>query len=300
MKNTPSRLPQRESAGPYPETSPPWAARSRVSSSAAHSDTGGSSIPLEDLKMRWVNLFSIYELGACLGPLRLVGLLESNQAREVLFAAQQQLRNLRERELASLEILAHSASGISAAVDEATTQLGESGRVSGDEERLLSAGLREFETILAAQGPTLHSLVLAQLRGFSMSILIERAEENFSPEVIRIVECEAKKDIQEAGRCLAFELPTAAGIHLMRAFGKVLRRYFERLTGESSEGTDTLTMIERLRERGTAHPKTLAILEQIRDFHADPLGHEAFLGMDEALELFDIAKSAITAMASQL
>lgn len=43
--------------------------------------------------------------------------------------------------------------------------------------------------------------------------------------------------------------------------------------------------------------KILNILDQIRDLHRNPLAHEVFLEMDEAVELFDTAKSAITAMA---
>jgi len=50
-----------------------------------------------------------------------------------------------------------------------------------------------------------------------------------------------------------------------------------------------------------ADEKTVAVLDQIRSLHRNPLMHpEVFLTADEGLRLFDIAKSAISAMADQI
>src|SRR5206468_496698 len=113
---------------------------------------------------------------------------------------------------------------------------------------------------------------------------------------------DAKKDFREAGKCLAFELPTAAGYHTMRATEAVLREYWL-LVRKPISGTrppDMAPCINELRADGE-NPKLMDILDHIRDLHRNTLMHpEAFLTMKEALRLFDIAKSAISAMGDRI
>jgi len=84
---------------------------------------------------------------------------------------------------------------------------------------------------------------------------------------------------------------------MMRAFEKVLRHFYKVSTGKESGTTGIFKLINDLRGHSDVDPKILNILDQIRDLHRNPLAHEVFLEMDEAVELFDTAKSAITAMA---
>jgi len=46
----------------------------------------------------------------------------------------------------------------------------------------------------------------------------------------------------------------------------------------------------------TVDERTVSVLDQIRRLHRNPVAHDVFLDIDEAVDLFDIAKSAITAM----
>lgn len=275
--------------------------RRKVEWFAVYSDASGFSIPLRELEMRRLNIYSFYELGACLGALRLVGSLGSDLAGEVIIAAQRQLRKLVHGEdFPVIKILSLPASGIQVDIEEASKQMARTERIWGDEERLLLKSIDEFETILKAHLPTEHTYTIEQIRGFSMPILVDSAEQNFSTTTIIRIGEEVEKDIQQAGRCLAFELPTAAGIHMMRAFEKVFRQFYKACTGKDAGTTDIYKLIKDLRDHSTADPKILNILDQIRDLHRNPLAHEVFLEKDEAIELFDIAKSAITAMAKKL
>ncbi|MGA2630076.1 MAG: DUF4145 domain-containing protein [Terriglobia bacterium] len=268
---------------------------------AVYSDASGFSIPLRGLKMRRFNVFSFYKLGACLAPLRLLDwLAESELAHEILFTAKNHLDKLRSESFPSMQVLSGPASAISVAIDEAYPRLAKIGRVGSAEQGFLTKSVEEFETVLKAQTPTEHTYTVEQLRGFSMPILVDGAEQNFSPVTILRVGDEVKKDIQEAGRCLAFELPTAAGIHMMRAFEKVFRQFYKVSTGNEPGHIDIFKLIKELRDFPNVDQKVLNILDQIRDLHRNPLAHEVFLEMDDAVELFDIAKSAITAMARTL
>jgi hypothetical protein len=217
-----------------------------------------------------------------------------------LYAAERQIINLRSEKLASLEVLSHAATGIKVDIDGAKKLLnGDASSVYGSEEEILQKSIKEFEAIFEAQAPWEHTYTVEQLRGFSMPILVDRAEENFSSTAVFVAGEEVKKDIQQAGRCLAFELPTASGIHMMRAFEKVLRRFYKSITGKEPGHRDIYKLLDELKDRPDADVKTLNVLDQIRNLHRNPLAHEVFLTMDEAVDLFDIAKSAITAMAKQ-
>jgi hypothetical protein len=113
---------------------------------------------------------------------------------------------------------------------------------------------------------------------------------------------EAIKDTNNAGRCLAFALPTAAGFHIARATEAVIKecmvvfgcppiREAQRNWGN---------YIKALRERG-ANPKVLHHLEQIKDLHRNPLIHpEVTLGMQEARSLWAICISAVQAMVADM
>ena len=58
--------------------------------------------------------------------------------------------------------------------------------------------------------------------------------------------------------------------------------------------------IEQLRKK-KEDPKLMDILDHIRDLHRNTTMHpEAFLDMKDALRLFDIAKSAISAMGDRI
>jgi hypothetical protein len=215
--------------------------------SAIYSHASGFSIPLWELSMRRVNLFSFYKLGACLSPLRLVGWFERDLASRILVSAQQQLTKLGEEALASIKVLSRSAAGIRVDIDESFGDLYKLGRVSPDDEERLAKSIGEFEAILEAQTPTEYIYAIEQVRGFSMPILVDSADQNLSAQTLARLPSDVKRDIQEAGRCLAFELPTAAGIHTMRAFEKTLRRFYEERCLVDAGHKDIYKLIEELK-----------------------------------------------------
>jgi hypothetical protein len=65
--------------------------------------------------------------------------------------------------------------------------------------------------------------------GFALPTLIENGAACF-PTEIRSKAPEALPDLEQATRCIAFELFTAAGFHLDRANEAVLRRYWDAVT----------------------------------------------------------------------
>jgi len=163
----------------------------------------------------------------------------------------------------------------------------------------VSSATATFKTILAAEMQKLDTYMVTQVAGYSMPLLVRSAEVNIPERVVQAMPDDARKDFREAGRCLAFEVPTACGYHTMRATERIVRLYREVLTGKSDK-IDLGPCIVEL-QRANADAKTLAVLDQVRDLHRNPLAHpEVFLSMEEAQGLFNIAISAITAAVVQI
>jgi hypothetical protein len=157
---------------------------------------------------------------------------------------------------------------------------------------------RRFETVLSAELRAADTYFVSQKRIYDTPMLIEKAESLFSDAVKARLPIQANVDIRQAGRCLAFECPTAAGFHILRAVEAVLRVYYKEITGIEPKGKlrNWGAYIKRLEQAG-GEKKILGILDQIRDLHRNPIFHpEDNLLTEEATTLLGIAQSAIEAM----
>ena len=166
----------------------------------------------------------------------------------------------------------------------------------------LSRSLTEFETVFAAELPTIATYVVAKKGIYETADLIERSEQAIDEGARAVLSEDCKSDFQQAGKCLAFELPTASGFHTMRATESVVRKYWQLVKKPvaPTKPPEMAVCINELRAAGE-DPKLMDVLDHIRDLHRNTLMHpEAFLTMAQALRLFDIAKSAISAMGDRI
>ena len=167
---------------------------------------------------------------------------------------------------------------------------------------IIRHSLDSFETVFAAELPTCDTYSVSKKGIYSTADLIERPEMAIYEEVRKSLPDAVIGDFKQAGKCLAFELPTGAGFHTMRSTEAVLRIYWKLVLQPKSriKPPEMAKCINELRKRGEDE-KLLDVLDHIRDLHRNTLMHpEAFLTMKEALRLFDIAKSAITAMGDRI
>src|SRR5262245_28715011 len=100
----------------------------------------------------------------------------------------------------------------------------------------LTYQFNQFKTVLLAEMETLNAHFVTQKRGYDTATLMSVAEVIFPPD-LPIKVPEAVFDIREAGKCIAFELPTAAGFHLHRANESILHRYYDAVTGGKARPT---------------------------------------------------------------
>lgn len=164
----------------------------------------------------------------------------------------------------------------------------------------ITTALDTLEKVLQEELKIADVYSVSQKRIYSTRLLIDKAEEALGDDARAVVSEQVRKDLREAGRCLAFELPTAAGIHAMRAAEKVLRDWYEEVTTKRAARIQWSVAIARLKEAGESEA-TLVALDRVRDLHRNPLAHPGeFLSLDEALEVFGAAETAINAVARQI
>ena len=98
---------------------------------------------------------------------------------------------------------------------------------------------------------------------------------------------------------MAFDLPTSAAFHILRATEALITEYYGVVVGykPKMKSRNWERYIEHLRKHG-GNPKILLALDQIREMHRNPIIHpEDFLSDDEAVTLFGVAQGVIVAMA---
>lgn len=162
--------------------------------------------------------------------------------------------------------------------------------------------LDKFETVLAAEMDTGTAFLVTKKRGYDTTDLIFRAEVLFPPELPGKVP-ESLPEIREAGKCIAFEMGTAAGFHIMRATELVLRRYYDVvMEGDNRPKNDNLGgYLRAMEEKPAGDPKVIAAMKQITSLHRNPLMHpEDILTLDEAIGLMGMAQSVMVAMLDEL
>lgn len=156
----------------------------------------------------------------------------------------------------------------------------------------------QYKIALLSELGSLNSYFVTQKGAFDTFTLLFGGERLFHQDLGAKVP-EAIFDAQEAAKCLAYEVPTASAFHTFRATESVLRRYYSHVTGGKAppKVRNLGVYINALTQSGKGDPKILAALKQIVDLHRNPLIHpEAAIAVDEALTIFGIANSAISAM----
>ncbi len=133
-------------------------------------------------------------------------------------------------------------------------------------------------------------------RAYDTNRLISAAGSIFSEAVGSWLTKDEQYDIEQAGKCLAFETSTGAGFHLFRAAESVIRRYYQVVVGTlpKPKMRNWGTYLKVLRECG-ASPKVTYAIEQIKELYRNPVMHpEERLSMDEAISLLGIVETFIS------
>jgi hypothetical protein len=108
----------------------------------------------------------------------------------------------------------------------------------------------------------------------------------------------AKYDLNEAGKCIAFERPTAAAFHLLRGTEAVLRDFYCSLVKRGRASLMWGPIVSHLRTIRKPPDKTLLNnLDNIRESFRNPTQHpEKIYDIDEVQDLFGLCCDVICRM----
>jgi hypothetical protein len=162
---------------------------------------------------------------------------------------------------------------------------------------------RVFENVLHATFRISSMYYVSPKGGYNTQYLTDYGESIF-PRELGMKVPEALPDVQQATRCIAFELPTAAGFHLHRANESVLRVYWDNVTeGEArpKEGNMGVYLRELNRLR-KGKESIREHLKSIKDFHRNPLMHpeQSLDSVGEAISLLAAIRCSIGYMLTEI
>lgn len=165
----------------------------------------------------------------------------------------------------------------------------------------VSSCLEEFSIVLNSEFSHSDTFYVSQKAAYDTSLLIDRAEIIF-PSDLGVKVPEAVQEARAAGKCLAFELPTAAGFHTMRMLEAVVRAYCKAIGAEvpAQAQRNMGVYLKQIQEKRGEDNPVFSTLRQVKNLHRNPLIHEVSLDLGESIALFGIAGSAIEAMLKEI
>lgn len=165
---------------------------------------------------------------------------------------------------------------------------------------------KDFAIVLTAELQNLPSYLPEQKGIYDTTKLIDEAERVLPASVIAKLSAEVIEELRQSGRCLAFDIGTACGFHMMRAVEGVLHGYYLAVCKPKPKPKERLdswgAYIAALHGINEDDVKeVVAILQQLKDRHRNRLMHpEIILSPDDAFTLFETGQTAITVMAQRL
>lgn len=279
----------------------------------------------EDVKP--LNPFAVYEAAKALRELaNFQADVAPGQVLFALWRAEQAIDRLIAGEIVPLDLCRGNAEAVKRQIDQIrlryfTTVKQDGARefrypadndppIPGWEFALYRQVLDAFETVFAAEMDRATTYYVAKRGIYTMRELVESAEARISEDLRKQMNDTSVKDFHDAGRCLAFNLPTSAGLHAARAVEGVLGDYYRLFVGpngkHANKGTmnDYISELSELKQSvvgGLPDKKTLRILNEIKNLDRNPLMHpRETLDIDEAENLFDLATAAIRSMLKEM
>lgn len=167
-------------------------------------------------------------------------------------------------------------------------------RLLTDEETMqLIAAIQLLLSTFEAECSKKYIVGLERQRALEPYTLVEAIDSALSPECWKHLSRMTKAEIEEFGKCLAFERYTASGFHILRGVEVELRDYVCLLTKAQPAKRDWGYYIQVLKDN-TADTKLIATLDSIRTLDRNPLMHpEDWLDQTDAIGIFNTSQTAL-------
>jgi hypothetical protein len=137
---------------------------------------------------------------------------------------------------------------------------------------------------------------------FQLNNLINGMSKLFASDLFGKLPDIAQFDFNEAGKCIAFERPTAAAFHILRGTEATLKSYYQHLV-KRKRMSDPMwgPIIIELRKRGKSPKTLLDNLDNIRNNFRNPTSHPEFkYTMDEVQDLLGVCVDVVNRLCKEI
>lgn len=168
-------------------------------------------------------------------------------------------------------------------------------KLSAEQASKLSKMMTDARLTLDAEIQGLEAFITTDKR-FDVNKLLDNVASLFAPGVFEGFPDIAKYDFAAAAKCIAFELPTAAAFHILRATEANLRHYYASMVKQNRiKSLMWRPIIEDLRKKNKTKKHTVLNnhLDNIRLSFRNPTQHpEATYDIHEVQDLFSVCIDA--------
>jgi hypothetical protein len=171
-----------------------------------------------------------------------------------------------------------------------------------DVERDAKWRIGHFESMLSKELHDFPIFVVEKKGNLSLSSLLAGASKGYPPITVSKLTLKIVNEIDESGRCIVFNRPTAVGFHILRALELVAKTYIIN-TGLKEPPPNRCNWGEYIQilRTGDAPKEITDLLQIIKDNYRNPIMHpEETLEPENAISLFNICGSAIEVICRHL
>lgn len=167
----------------------------------------------------------------------------------------------------------------------------------------------QFRTVLTADLRIASAFSVLHAGIFDVNLLVNSAHKALGADAIKRVSVEALTELDASGKCLAFDLPTAAGFHAMRAVERVIKSYLtiffvpKDIDNMHNWGAYISSLEKVAASDASRKPsdEAIALIRQIKDIYRNPVIHpDRVLSAEEATTLFHSTLAAINRIAGEM
>lgn len=172
-------------------------------------------------------------------------------------------------------------------------------RLSEGDAKRISELATELRKTFVAETQGVFTYVVTDKR-LDVNKLLNDPSKLFSPNTYDACPEISRYDYVEAGKCIAFERPTAAAFHILRGTEAVLRLYYKRYIRPAKKGLTWGQMTQALRSKSSGKkPATLILnqLDHIREGFRNPTQHpEKIYDIHEVQDLYGVCVDVVNRM----
>ena len=156
---------------------------------------------------------------------------------------------------------------------------------------------KEFETVLRNECQLMDTYFISKKGVYSTKDLVESAHHQIPESSRNHLSDQSKLDFDQAGKCIALDVPTAAAFHLLRGTEVLVREYYELIVPGPKRASAKMRnwgVYIKLMERNHGDPNLLSLLDHMRDAYRNPVTHPEENYTDERGQvLFGLCVSAV-------